>query len=122
MSTEQNFSGFYQETKNLLKEYLEVKFTLMKLKGIKSVSRLLSLLIVIFLVSILALFVMLFLGFSFAWWLSAKTGSNIMGFAGTAALFTIIMLLCILLRKPLFQGPLIRLFIEESTKEHDESL
>ena len=122
MSTEQNFSGFYQENKNLLKEYLDVRLTLAKLKGIKTVSRILSLLIVIFLVSILVLFIMLFLGFTFAWWLSAKTGSNIIGFAGTAGLFTIIMVLCVAFRKPLFQSPLIRLFIEESTKEHDETL
>lgn len=122
MSTEKDFTGFYQDNKNLLKEYLDVRLTLVKLKGIKTVSRILSLLIVIFLVSILVLFIMLFLGFTFAWWLSAKTGSNIVGFAGTAALFTIIMVLCVALRKPLFQSPLIRLFIEESTKEHDETL
>jgi hypothetical protein len=63
---------------------------------------------------------MLFLGFSFAWWLSGKTGSNITGFAGAAALFFIFMALAIIFRKFLFQNPLTRIIIRESTREHEE--
>jgi hypothetical protein len=121
MNTEKDFTDFYQENKNLLKEYLEIRFNLIKLQGVKSISRLLSLLMVMFIVGILALFIMLFLGLSFAWWLSAETGSNIIGFAGAAALFSLLMVLAIIFRKPLFQNPLIRLFIQESTKEFDQT-
>jgi hypothetical protein len=121
MSTEKDFTGFYQENKALLKEYLEIRFNLLKLQGIKSISRILSLLIVISLVGILVLFVMLFLGLSFAWWLSAKTGSNVTGFAGAAALFSLLLITAIAFRKPLFQSPLIRMFIKETARDFEEN-
>jgi len=121
MNTEKDFSGFYHENKTLLKEYLETRFTILKLQGIRTISRTMSMVIIIFVVSLLALFTILFLGFSFAWWLSAKTGSNIVGFAGAAGLFFILMILAILLRKPLFQTPLIRMFIRESARELHET-
>jgi hypothetical protein len=121
MSTEKDFSGFYEENKALLKEYFEVRFNLLKLQSVKVISRTLSRLIVIFLVGILILFVMLFLGLSFAWWLSIKTGSNVTGFAGAAALFSLLVVTAIAFRKPLFQNPLIRMFIHETTKDIDEN-
>jgi predicted membrane protein len=120
MNTEKDFSGFFQENKTLLKEYFELRFQLIKLQGVKILSRLMSLLIVIFIVGIFVLFVVLFLGLSFAWWLSDKSGSNVIGFAGAAGLFTILLIIVIVFRKPLFQSPLIRMFINESTKDSDE--
>ena len=66
MNTEKDFTGFYQENKTLLKEYLDIRFNLLKLQSVKAISRILSLLMVIFLVGILVLFIMLFLGLSFA--------------------------------------------------------
>jgi polyferredoxin len=121
MSTEKDFTGFYEENKALLKEYFEVRFNLLKLQSVKVISRTLSRLIVIFLVGILILFVMLFLGLSFAWWLSIKTSSNVTGFAGAAALFSLLVVTAIAFRKPLFQNPLIRMFIHETTKDIDEN-
>jgi len=121
MNTEKDFTGFYQENKTLLKEYLDIRFNLLKLQSVKAISRILSLLMVIFLVGILVLFIMLFLGLSFAWWLSAKTGSNVTGFAGAAALFSLLLVTAIAFRKPLFQSPLIRMFINETTRDFDEN-
>jgi hypothetical protein len=120
MDTEKDFSGFFQENKALLKEYLELRFQLIKLQGVRILSRTLSLFIVIITVGIFALFVVLFLGLSFAWWLSEETGSNTLGFAGAAGLFTILLIIVIAFRKPLFQSPLIRMFIHESTKDMEE--
>jgi hypothetical protein len=121
MDTEKDFSGFFQENKALLKEYLELRFQLIKLQGVRILSRTLSLFIVLITVGIFALFVVLFLGLSFAWWLSEKTGSNTLGFAGAAGLFTILLIIVITFRKPLFQSPLIRMFIHESTKDMEEN-
>jgi hypothetical protein len=121
MNTEKDFSGFYQENKALIKEYLELRFQLLKMQGVKIISRTMSLLIVISLISILGLFIILFLGMTFAWWLTEKTGSNIIGFAGAAGLFTFLLLVAIAFRKPLFQNPLIRMFIYETTKDLEEN-
>jgi len=117
MDTQKDFTGFYQENKSLVKEYLENQVGIFKLHTIKVTSRVLGLVAVIFVVGILALMTMLFLGFSFAWWLSDKTGSNIAGFAGAAALFFVFMVLSLIFRKYLFQNPLTRLIIHESTSE-----
>jgi len=121
MDTEKDFSGFFQENKALLKEYLELRFQLIKLQGVRILSRTLSLFIVIITVGIFALFVVLFLGLTFAWWLSEETGSKTLGFAGAAGLFTILLIIVIAFRKPLFQSPLIRMFIHESTKDMEEN-
>ncbi len=119
---EKNFTGFYQENKALLSEYIDVRISLFKLQGIRAISRTMSLLIVVILVGILGMFTMLFLGFAFAWWLSDKTGSTVIGFAGAGALFALIMVVSILFRKSLFQSPLTRIIIRESMHEPEDSI
>jgi hypothetical protein len=117
MSSEKDFSDFYAENKALLKEYLNFRLRLFKLQGVKVLSRSLSSVIVIFLVSCMILFTILFLGLSFAWWLTNLTNSATIGFAGTAGLFFILTLVFIVFRRPLFHNPLIRHFIRETSKD-----
>jgi hypothetical protein len=121
MAYQQDFAGFFKENKQLLKEYIDVRAELLKLQAVKILSRSLSLLLVIVIVSFLALFVILFLGMSFAWWIAELTQSNTAGFAAGAGLFVVLLLLVIALRRPLFQNPLIRIFITESVKEMEET-
>jgi len=117
MSTDKSFSGFFNENKALLQEYLEVRVKLFKLQVIKAMSRSLSLLFAFLVVAAFTLFVILFLGLSFSFWLAEETGSNVTGFAGGAGLFFIFLLLIIIFRKPLFMSPLIRLFIREMSTD-----
>jgi len=121
MGTDQDFSGFIKENKGLAKEYVETRITLAKLQAVKVLSRSLGLLIALAIVSFLALFVVLFLGMSFAWWIARITESNAIGFASAAGLFLFIVLLVIAFRKQLFQDRLVALFIRESVKDlHDQ--
>ncbi len=117
MATDQNFKGFYAENKALLKEYIDLRLNLIKLQGIKVASKSLGLLIVIFLVGFLALFTLLFLGMSFAWWLTNLTGSAVLGFGAAGGLFFMLLLVVIVFRRPLVQNPLVRLFIRETSKD-----
>jgi hypothetical protein len=121
MGSEKDFSGFYAENKALLKEYLDIRLRLFKLQGVKILSRSLSSLIVILLVSCMLLFTILFLGLTFAWWITNVTDSAIIGFAGTAGLFFILSLVFIIFRKPLFHNPLIRFFIQESSMDQHQN-
>jgi hypothetical protein len=121
MSTNKNFSGFYAENKALLSEYLEIRLRLVKLQGIKALSRSLGMLFAILVVSSIGLFVILFLGTTFALWIAEKTGSNVTGFASGAGLFFVLLLIVIVFRKPLFLTPLIRLFIREMSNDLYES-
>ena len=121
MSTDKNFSGFFNENKALLREYLDVRVKLFKLQVIKAMSRSLGMLFAILVVAAISLFVVLFLGMSFSFWLAEETGSNVAGFAGGAGLFFVFLLLVIVFRKPLFMSPLIRLFIREMSADLYES-
>ena len=121
MSTDKNFSAFFNENKALLREYLELRVRLFKLQVIKAMSRSLGLLFAMLVVAAIGLFVVLFLGMSFSFWLAEKSGSNTIGFAGGAGLFFIFLLLVIVFRKPLFMSPLIRLFIREMSADLYES-
>ena len=117
MGSDKDFKGFYTENKALLKEYVDLRVKLVKLQIIKILSRSFSLIMVIFMVTCMILFTLMFLGMSFAWWLSELTHSNIIGFAGAAGLFFLLLLIFIIFRRPIFQNQLIRYFIRETTED-----
>jgi len=121
MSTKSTFSDFFSENKSLLKEYAETRLELIKLQGIRVVSRGFSLMLFLSIVLFLGFLITLFLGLAFAWWLSSVVGSQGLGFALTALVYGILFLLVILFRKPLFRGSIIRLFISEVMYEMDET-
>lgn len=121
MGTDKSFSSYYSESKDLLKEYVEVRIKLLKLQLIKALSRSLGMLFAMMVVSFFAFLVILFLGFSFSAWIGELTGNMALGYAAGAGLFFIFLLLVILLRKPLFMNPLIRVFIREMAADLYES-
>lgn len=117
MGSDQHFKGFYAENKALLKEYVDLRINLVKLQAVKTLSKSFGLVIVIFLVGFLSFFTLVFLGFSFAQWVTIQTGSPVLGYAAAAGLFFMLLLLVIVFRRPLVQNPLIRLFIREFSKD-----
>lgn len=121
MGTDKSFSGYFSENKTLLKEYLEVRVKLLKLQVIKGLSRSLSTFFTVLVVGSLSLLVFLFLGLTFSFWVADLTGSLISGFAAGAGLFFILLLLVIILRKPLFMSPLIKVFIREMAADMYET-
>lgn len=120
MPPQENLNDFYQENRKLLSEYLETRLQLIRLTSIRSISRMLSLLILVSLISFMALFFLLFLVISFSWFMSDQLGSATVGFMCGGGIFLLIIFLCVLLRKPLFLNPLIRLFIHTSTQEEED--
>jgi hypothetical protein len=120
MYDKDKFSTFYRENKDLLKEYIEIRMDLIRLQGIRMLSRSFSLVMVGLIVILLSLFILFFLGIAFAWWIADLTGSNVVGFVSAAGLFTFLLILTIIFRRPLFQNPMIRLFINESIPENEE--
>jgi len=113
----ENLSDFYNIQSKIVKDYFETRLQLIKLQGVLAVSRLLTLIFVLVIVFILMLFILLFLGLALAWWLSELLHSKVLGFCGAAAVFFILLVMIIVLRKVLLQNPLIRLFIRTTSKE-----
>jgi hypothetical protein len=118
---QEHFGGFINENVSLLKEYVEVRLELIKLRTVRMASRTLSILLTGFIIIMLSLFILLFLGLTFSAWINALTGSAIAGYAATAGLYLLLLLLVIAFRKPLLQNPLIRIFIAENMKEEEEA-
>ena len=118
---QENLSGFYQENKKLVNEYIETRLEIFKLTSIKVISKMLSILLLIFITSFMVLFFLLFLVISFSWFMADLLGSAALGFLCGGMLFLVIMFLCIIFRKPLFVNPFIRLFLRASLQEeHDD--
>jgi hypothetical protein len=113
----EDLSDFYTIQSKIIKEYFETRLQLIKLQAVLAVSRLLTLIFVLIIVFILLLFILLFLGLALAWWLTELFDSKVLGFSGAAAVFLLLLVMVIVLRKVLLQNPLIRLFIRTTSKE-----
>lgn len=111
MSNNEDFKGFYQENKALVKEYIDLRMKLVRLQGVRLASKTLAILSLILILSVLGLFILIFLGFALSGWLAAITGSEIIGHLITAGIYMILMFLVLAFRRSLLLNPLIRLFI-----------
>jgi len=120
MATNQDFSEFLRQNKNLIKEYTELRLELFKLQGVKLLSRSLSLFVWLTIVLLVIFFILLFLGMLLAYWIAEKTGSTLLGFAISAGAFGIILLFLVIFRKSLFRGPITRTIIREALEENQE--
>jgi hypothetical protein len=117
-----DFSNFFRQNKSLLREYLDIRTDLLRLQAIRLMARSFSFLMVGVIIVLMALFILLFLGIAFAFWIASLTGSQILGFLCAAALFLAVLVLFIAMRRVLFQNPLIRLFIRESDTVAEEEI
>ncbi|MGN6492525.1 MAG: hypothetical protein ACTHLE_11060 [Agriterribacter sp.] len=115
-----DFTEFLKKNKTLLKEYIEVRLELLRLQGVKLLSKSLSLFIWITIVLFLVFFTLMFLGMMFAWWIADISGSNVIGFAAAAGIFIILLALVVIFRKRLFQEPIGRLIIRESQDQDED--
>lgn len=121
MDPNEDFKGFYQENKALVKEYIDLRMKLLRLQGIRLASKSLALLTLILILSVLFLFVLIFLGLSLSGLLAELTGSVTTGHLLTAGIYLLLMVFVLIFRKSLLLNPLIRMFIgtadEEKKKE-----
>jgi hypothetical protein len=120
MHPRDDFSTFFRENKTLIREYIDLRTDLLRLQGVRLMARSFSFLMVGVIIVLMALFILLFLGIAFAFWIAALTGSQVIGFLCSAALFLLVLVLFIAFRRMLFQNPLVRLFIRESDTAAEE--
>ena len=116
----ENLNDFYKENKRLVSDYVETRLDLLKLTTVRSLSRTLSMLILVTIISFMVLFFLLFLVIAFSWFMSDLLGSATMGFLCGGGVFLLIIVLSVSFRKALFLNPLIRLFIQTSTQEEED--
>jgi hypothetical protein len=121
-----NFGDFFQESKRLIRDYLETQVEIYRLKGVKAVSKvggfLLWIILLLFLVMLSATFAGIVLGL----WLSSVFQSYIIGFGVTTLLILLLILLISAFRRTLFVNPIIKAILKKTqestalTEEEEE--
>jgi hypothetical protein len=119
MPAPENLGSFIRENKSLASDYVETRIEILRLKMIRSLSKLAGqfiwVIISLFLFSLLAIFLGLVTGF----WLSEITGSFTKGFGLTALILLVLILLIAALRKYLFINPIIRIIIRKTSEDRE---
>jgi hypothetical protein len=119
MSQPENLGSFFAENKKLLKDYLETRISLLKLQGVRTLSKsggvILWALIAVFFSFLILLFAGLVLGF----WFSSLTGSYIKGFALATTVYIVVFILITIFRNTLFVNPMIQKIISKSGEDQD---
>ena len=104
---------------NLLKDYAETRFSIFRLLFIRRASKTTGLLAWLVIVLILLSLLIIFLGIVTALWISQLTGSYIAGFAITAGILLLLIIILTMARRRLFIDPATRIFIDRATKEEE---
>ena len=112
-----NIASFLQENKDLLKEYLETRYEIYRLKGVRTVSKTAGYLAWVIISLFLLFLVIIFGGMTLAYWLAAYFNSMIMGFGFTAVIILVVFGLLAVLRNPLFINPIMRSIINRNAND-----
>ncbi len=114
MNQEENY---FQDTRSKLKQYVYKRILLLRLQAIEKASKLASAIITITVVVIVALFVLIFLSITAAYWLASLTGSIILGFGIVALFYLIAFVFVALFLRKMLQDFFINKFIHLLTKK-----
>jgi len=106
----ENISEQFAQLKELLTEYFDSNVEYYKFSGFEKLIRFTLALSLTVLFFLLAMFALLFFGFGTSVWLADVLGNEIYGYLGTGAIYLILIFLIYLLKKPLIERPLIKLF------------
>lgn len=122
MIEKENLGNFLKENKRLVKDYLDTRFEIFRLKLIRTFSKSAGYLIWVIVSLFLFFLLMTFIGLVIGFWLTDITGSYIKGFGYTSLIMLGIIILLALFRNVLFVNPVIRIMIRRTTENNDERI
>jgi len=115
---------YFDETYELVKKYTDDRLLLLKIQSAKKTSQLINKVILIFIASILAFFVLMFLGFMLAYYFAEKMDSNFYGFTTVAGIYLLTLFLFIIIYKNYFANKVMNMvtgiFFENDPTNFDE--
>jgi len=120
MSSKETFFSFFSQNKALIKEYIDTRLEILKLQGVRTLSRTISVIMIIFIISLLCLSILLLIGITFAFWIADITGSNIAGFASAAGLFILFLIGFIVFGRGMVQNQIIKRIIQDTMDDTEE--
>jgi len=112
MNNPKNLQDFFDENIALVKDYVETKSVIYRLKITRTLSTVFGLLAWFVISAFLIFLVLIFIGLVLGFWFAEMTGSMASGFGLATLLLMLAIVLIALLRKQLFIYPLIRHFIK----------
>jgi hypothetical protein len=122
MIAKENLGDFLKESKKLVRDYLDARLEIFRLKLIRTFSKSAGHLIW-FIVSLFLFFLLMtFIGLVIGFWLTDITGSYVKGFGYTSLIMLGVIILLALFRKALFVNPFIRVIIRRTTENNDETI
>ena len=95
-----------------LKEYVEARIEIQRLKAIRLISRTAGYFLWIMISCFLVFLIIIFLAILCSLWLTNLTGSMLAGVGITTGLLVLVTILITVLRKPLFINPIIKAIIK----------
>jgi hypothetical protein len=119
MSQPKNIQEFFDENVSLVKEYIETKTTVYKLKATRTLSTILGTLAWFILSAFFIFLLFIFIGLVLGFWFTELTGSFVYGFGLATLSLVLIIFLLTIFRRQLFIHPLIRIFINVMTNDDD---
>jgi hypothetical protein len=119
MAETENLGAFFKENKKLLKDYLETRLDIYRLKTIRAFSKTAGYFIWIILSMFLLFLFVTFVGLVIGFWLSDLTGSYVKGFGLATLILLALIIIVALLRKMLFVNPIIRAIIDRANEDSE---
>ncbi len=117
MSSSAENASTVERSFDLLKDYAETRITLAKLQIIRGSAKMTGYFVWLIITLVLVTLLIVFLGIVSGFWFSKMTGSYISGFAITAGIILLLIVLMTVLGRALFVGPVIRAFISRMMSE-----
>jgi hypothetical protein len=119
MTEKEDLGSFFKENKKLVKDYLDTRLEIFKLKMIRMISKLGGHFIWIIISLSLIFLLVTFTGLVIGFWLTDLTGSYVKGFGYTTLIMLGIIIFLGLFRKALFVNPIIRRLIRRTMADND---
>lgn len=121
MTETDTFNSFIRENKSLVKEWIEAKARVYKLKMVRVISKTAGYFIWIIISLVLVSLFTIFLGLTAGFWLSDVLGSYTRGFGSVSVLIVLVFILLTVFRKGLFINPIIRKIIQQAEEETENT-
>ena|SRR5205809_2955186 len=120
MTERENLGSFLKENKKLVRDYLDTRLEVFKLKMIRVFSKLGGYFIWVIISLALIFLLLTFTGLVIGFWFTDITGSYVKGFGYTTLIMFGIIIFLALFRKVLFVNPIIRKIIRRTMADKDD--
>lgn len=104
-----NMESEYGKFAKDVKEYLSLRYDLLRIEILEKLSKIIALIVVLFVAVVLGLAALIYFSFVFAFALKEACGSAVPGFLSIGGFFSLLLILLIIFRKQLVLNPLIRI-------------